>query len=95
MIIDLNNLLELKSLEWHVQEVLQRGNKIKLGDNEYDLSDFDTQKKEILEELRNLKYNDLKDLVYRMQLTYDEIINVLDLKNIPTKRTGYSLNPGI
>ena len=30
-----------------------------------------------------------------MQLTYDEIIDVLDLKNIPTKRTGYSLNPGI
>ena len=30
-----------------------------------------------------------------MQLTYDEIIDVLDLKYIPTKRTGYSLNPGI
>ena len=28
-----------------------------------------------------------------MQLTYDEKINILDLKNIPTKRTGYSLNP--
>ena len=26
-----------------------------------------------------------------MQLTYDEIIDVLDLKYIPTKRTGYSL----
>ena len=30
-----------------------------------------------------------------MQLTYDEIIDVLDLKYIPTKRTGSSLNPGI
>ena len=30
-----------------------------------------------------------------MQLTYDEIIDVLDLKYIPTKRAGYSLNPGI
>ena len=30
-----------------------------------------------------------------MQLTYDEIIDVLDLKNIPTKRTRYFLNPGI
>ena len=30
-----------------------------------------------------------------MQLTYDEIMNILDLKYIPTKRTGYSLNPGI
>ena len=30
-----------------------------------------------------------------MQLTYNEIIDILDLKYIPTKRTGYSLNPGI
>ena len=30
-----------------------------------------------------------------MQLTYDEIMDLLDLKYIPTKRTGYSSNPGI
>ena len=30
-----------------------------------------------------------------MRLGYDEIIDILDLKYIPTKRTGYSLNPGI
>ena len=30
-----------------------------------------------------------------MQLTYDEIIDVLDLKYLPTKRTGYTLDPGI
>ena len=35
------------------------------------------------------------DLVYRFQVTYNEIIDYLDLKYIPTKRTGYSLNPGI
>ena len=95
MINDLNNLLELKSLELHVDEVRKRGNKIKIGDSEYKLSDFDTQKNEILEELKNAKYNDLEDLVYRMRLSYDEIMDILDLKYIPTKRTGYSLNPGI
>ena len=95
MINDLNNLLELKSLELHIEEVRKRGHKIKIGDNEYQLSDFDTQKNEILEELRNVKYNDLEDLVYRMRLSFDEIMNILDLKYIPTKRTGYSLNPGI
>ena len=42
-----------------------------------------------------MKHNDLEDLVYRMQLNYDEIIDILDLKYILTKRTGYSLNPGI
>ena len=30
-----------------------------------------------------------------MRLSYDEIIDILDLKYIPTKKTGYSLNPGI
>ena len=95
MINDLNKLLELKSLELHVDEVRKRGNKIKKGDSEYKLSDFDTQKHEILEELKNAKYNDLEDLIYRMRLSYDEIMDILDLKYIPTKRTGYSLNPGI
>ena len=91
----LNKLLELRSLELHVAEVRRRGNKIKIGDNTYKLSDFDNQKKRILEELKNDKYKDLEDLVYRMQLTYDENIDVLDMKYISTKRTGYSLNPGI
>ena len=44
MINDLNKLLELNSLELHVEEVRKRGNKIKKGDNEYKLSDFVTQK---------------------------------------------------
>ena len=92
---DLNKLLELKSLELHLDEVKKRGNKIKIGDKEYKLSDFDTQKFEIIEELKNVKYNDLEDLVYRMRLSYDEIMDILDLNYIPTKRTGYSLNPGI
>ena len=30
-----------------------------------------------------------------MQLTYDEIIDILDLECIPTNRTGYSLKPNI
>ena len=77
---ELNKLLELKSLELHVEEVKKRGTKIKIGDNEYKLSDFDTQKNVIVEELKNVKYNDLKDLVYRMRLSYDEIMDILDLK---------------
>ena len=95
IIDDLSKLLELKSLESHEEEVRKRGNKIKIGDNGYKLSDFDTHKNEILEELGNVKYDDLKDLVYRMRLTYDEITDILDLKFIPTKRVGYSLKPNI
>ena len=52
VINDLNNFLELKPLELHVEEVKKRRKKIKIGDNEYKLSDFDAQKNEILEELK-------------------------------------------
>ena len=44
MIIDLLKILELKSLVLHVGEVRKRGSKIRIRDNEYKLSDFDTQK---------------------------------------------------
>ena len=60
---ELNKLLEPKSLELHVVEVRKGGTKIKIGDNEYKLSEFDTQRNEILTELKNIKYNDLEDLV--------------------------------
>ena len=63
----LDKLLELRSLELHVNEVRKRGTKIKLGNDEYKLSDFDTQKDEILEKSKVVKYNDLEDLVYRME----------------------------
>ena len=92
---ELNKLLDLRSLELHVKEVIKRGNKIQKRDNEYKLSDFDTQKNELLEEIRNVKYNHIEDLVYRMQLTYGETIDILDLKKFPTKKTRYSINPGI
>ena len=53
------------------------------------------KKNEILEELKKAKYNDTEDLVYRMLLTYDEIIDVLDIKYVPTKGMGYSIEPSI
>ena len=50
------------------------------------------EKKEILEELGNVKDKDLNDLVYRMQITCDENMDILNLKYNPTKRTGYGSN---
>ena len=89
---EVNRLLELRSLESHVDEVRKRGNTIKTGDKEYNLSDFDNHKYEIIKELKEAKYKDIRDLVHRMRLSYDEIMDILDLKYIPTKRTGYSLD---
>ena len=42
---ELNKLLELTPLELHIKEVRKRGKEIKIGDNDYEISDFDTQKK--------------------------------------------------
>ena len=92
---ELINLLELRSLELHVKEVRKRGHQIKIRDTDYNLSDFDTYKEEKLEEVKTVKYNDLEDMVYRFQLIYDEIVIILDLKSISTKRTCDSLIPGI
>ena len=43
---------------------------------------------------KEVKYNDLQDLVYKMQSTCDEIIDLLDLNYNPTKRR-YSLSPSV
>ena len=45
---ELSKLLELKfkkGIELHVNENRERGNQIKMEDNEYNLSDLDTQEK--------------------------------------------------
>ena len=73
----------------------KRGNQTKIGDKEFKISDFDTQKNEIIEEFKNVKYSDLEVLVYRLQPTDNEILENLDLKYIPTKRIGSSLNTNI
>ena len=94
---DLNKLLELRSensIELHVREVRKRGKKIKIGDNEYlNLSDLDTPKNSTIRELKRVKYRDLEDLVFRLQLTYHKIVDILDVKYISTKRIGYSIEP--
>ena len=78
---ELNKMLELNSqssIELHVKEVRERGSQIKIGDKEYNLSDFVIIKKRT-EELKDIKINDLEDMVFRMELTYNENIDVLDL----------------
>ena len=54
------------------------------------MSSLGTFKNEIFEEIKK-KYNDLEDLVYRFQLTYDGTIDILDLKYITGSTKGYTL----
>ena len=48
--------------------------------NYFSLSSLDTFKNKFFDELKSAKDNDLEVLVYRLQLTYDETIAILDLK---------------
>ena len=92
---ELNKLLELRSqngIDLHVEQVRKKG---LILINDYSLSSLGMFKDEILEELKKVKYNDLEDLVYRFRLTYDEIMDILDLKYISTERMGYTIEPNI
>ena len=92
---ELKKLLDLKSqngIELHVEQV--RKKRLILV-NDCSLPSLDTFKNEILEEVKNVKYNDLEDLVFRFQLTYNEITDIINIKCIPTKRIGYFINPSI
>ena len=76
---ELNNFLELRSgegIDLHVELVRKKG-LILITD--YSLSSLGTFKNEILEYLKNVNYNDFDDLVYTFQLTYNEIVDILDL----------------
>ena len=66
-----------------------------LSINDYTLSSLGTFKIEGLEELKKSKDNDLEDVVYRYQVTHNEIIDILDLKFIPTTTIGYTLPTGM
>ena len=41
----IDDSIELRSLDLHLEEVRKRGQKKEIGDSEYKLSDFDTKKK--------------------------------------------------
>ena len=61
----------------------------------YNLAGFDHFKSEILAELKRLRYRVLDDMVYRMELTYDEIVDFLDVKYTAGSNIGYTLTSGI
>ena len=88
-------LRELNDIKLHVEDIRKRGYEIKIGDIEYKLSGLDTRKNEIIKEFKNIDYNDLEDMAFRMELTYSEIESILDKKYFDTSTTGYTLPPRI
>ena len=39
-----------------------------MGDKEYKLSDVDTHKNEVIQESKNVEYNDVKGMIFRIEL---------------------------
>ena len=91
---ELNKLIDRKSendIELHIEQVKKK--RIILI-KDYSLSSLVLIKLKYLKK-KNANNNNLEDMVYRFQLTYDEIIDILDLKYIPTTTIGYTLPPGM
>ena len=96
LINKLNKFLQPKSendIEKHVKEVEKRGTRIEIENSGYTLAGFDYFKSEQLAELRRVRYKELEDMIYKMELTYDEILDMLDIKNYAGSTNGYTITP--
>ena len=58
------------------------------------LSDLDTPKTEVIEELKIVECFDIADVVYRKELTRNEIIDRFNKKQIGASTIGYTLPHG-
>ena len=89
----LKEILEIRSqidIELHVEQVEERSTPIEIENSGYKSARFDHFKNEMPAE-----FHDLKVLVYRMELTYDELMDVLDIKYTSATSIGYTVPPGI
>ena len=96
LINKLNSLLDLRSendIKLHVKEVGKRGTRTERENSGYNLAGFDHFKTDMLEGMKRIKYNDLEDMVYRMELSYDEIVDIVDVKYIAGSTIGYIIPP--
>ena len=62
---------------------------------DFSLAYLDTLKNEILKELQYADYDDLEDMVFTEDLTYQVIAELLDAEYIVARTEGYTLAPGI
>ena len=66
------------------------GTLIDIENSGYKLAGFNHFKSESLSKLKR-KCRNLEDMVYRLQLTYDEIVDIFDVKYIAGSTIGYTL----
>ena len=52
-------------------------------------------KNAIIKDLKRVNYIDPDDMVYRLQLTYNEIMDILDVRYFSGSTIGYTIPPGV
>ena len=94
----LNKWLELRSesdIELHVEQFEKRGSSIEIENSGCILAGFDHFKNEKIADSKRAKYKDLEDMVYRMLLTLNDIVDLLEVKYIAGSFNGYTIPTGI
>ena len=76
----------------HVKKVERKGTRKEIKNSEYNLAGFDHFESEIISEQKREKKRVRR---YGLQITYDEIIDILDVKFIGGSTIGYTLPPGV
>ena len=75
--------MEIRSqndIELHVKGVEKSGIRTEIENSGHSLAVFDRFQSDLLAGLRRIKYHDLEDMVHRKELTYDETMDVLNMK---------------
>ena len=94
----LNNLVDLTSendLNLLKIEINKTGKNIILVGQDYTYCILlDESKYDFIEMLKKNKFDDLEDMVCRLQITNKELLDIHGLKYIPLSTIGYTLPPG-
>ena len=85
----LSELIKLRSqneIKLHVKGVEKRGTRIEQGNRGYTLAGFGHVQSESNAEIRIVENVDFADMVYRMELSNDEYMDILERNNDPSIR---------
>ena len=71
--------------------VEKRSTRINIEKSDFNLAGFDHFNCKVLAGLKRVKCRGLEDMVYGMESTYDETVDILDVKYIVGSTIGYTL----
>ena len=94
LINKLINMLELRSendIELQVKEAEKSGTRIETQISGHNSACFDHFNSEILSEIKKVEYKDLEVMIYTLQLTFNEFVDILDVKYFVGSTLRYTL----